>query len=672
MKLAFCLFKYFPYGGLQRDFLGIAQACLDRGHQIDVYTFEWQGPRPDGLNLTLLKKPWGPGYRFPRVFYQQLSRYLKNQPVDCVVGFNKMPGLDIYYAADPCYVAKIHAQRSRLYRYCNAVNPRYFGFKAAETAVFGQESKTEILLIHHEAQAVFTAVYQTDPARFYRLSPGLDRQRFVDVKVAHDLEAAKSVLISRARGLLKASITPTDHWLLTVGSGFRTKGLDRSLRLLAALKQQGYAVHLIIIGADAPKRFIKQAVALGVAPYCSWLGGREDVADWMQASDLLLHPAYFENTGTVILEAIASGLPVIASGICGYAHYIHTADAGVVLPEPFVPQDFEEAVCSALGSKQKRLLWKHNGVVWAHTADLYGLVSQAVNRIEACARSKPVPFLLQGHGRLGRQLCIWGPPFQQYIESHIDPVQHAHPFEVLFAMQGEVYRQVKNRITLRIEMAGRAFFIKKFSAMSFWDFLKEHFKEGCKGSRPIVSAIAEWEASQALGLLGVPSITIAGYGISRGRWPWQMRSFLISEAIEPSVALDQYSQMGYSIHIKRGLIRRIAEITRQIHQAHWYHRDYYLCHFLRVQCGDIYLIDLHRMRHRYFRRLRWQIKDLSALCYSVMALDVSPRDYLRFVKIYRAGPLREILIRERNLWACIKYKAKHLYFREAGRAPSAM
>ncbi|WP_255211100.1 hypothetical protein [Methylogaea oryzae] len=38
MKLAFALFKYFPYGGLQRDFIRIAGLCRDRGHEIHVYT----------------------------------------------------------------------------------------------------------------------------------------------------------------------------------------------------------------------------------------------------------------------------------------------------------------------------------------------------------------------------------------------------------------------------------------------------------------------------------------------------------------------------------------------------------------------------------------------------------------------------------------------------------
>ena len=51
-ELAFVLFKYFPYGGLQRDFLRIAEVCHRRGHSIRVYTLGWDGPVPDWVDLS--------------------------------------------------------------------------------------------------------------------------------------------------------------------------------------------------------------------------------------------------------------------------------------------------------------------------------------------------------------------------------------------------------------------------------------------------------------------------------------------------------------------------------------------------------------------------------------------------------------------------------------------
>jgi UDP-glucose:(heptosyl)LPS alpha-1,3-glucosyltransferase len=43
MNLAFVLFDYFAFGGLQRDCLKIAASCARRGHAITIFTRTWQG-----------------------------------------------------------------------------------------------------------------------------------------------------------------------------------------------------------------------------------------------------------------------------------------------------------------------------------------------------------------------------------------------------------------------------------------------------------------------------------------------------------------------------------------------------------------------------------------------------------------------------------------------------
>ena len=52
MRLAFALYKYFPYGGLARDFMRIADICLEKGYQVDVYVMEWQGDQKAGYNAV--------------------------------------------------------------------------------------------------------------------------------------------------------------------------------------------------------------------------------------------------------------------------------------------------------------------------------------------------------------------------------------------------------------------------------------------------------------------------------------------------------------------------------------------------------------------------------------------------------------------------------------------
>lgn len=54
MNLAFCLYKYFPFGGLQRDFLRIATECQSRGHHVRVYTQSWDGDKPSGFEIIIV------------------------------------------------------------------------------------------------------------------------------------------------------------------------------------------------------------------------------------------------------------------------------------------------------------------------------------------------------------------------------------------------------------------------------------------------------------------------------------------------------------------------------------------------------------------------------------------------------------------------------------------
>ena len=55
MQVAFCLYKYFPYGGLQRDFYRIASEVYRRGHKVRVYVQKWEGDKPSIFEIIQIK-----------------------------------------------------------------------------------------------------------------------------------------------------------------------------------------------------------------------------------------------------------------------------------------------------------------------------------------------------------------------------------------------------------------------------------------------------------------------------------------------------------------------------------------------------------------------------------------------------------------------------------------
>jgi len=104
MRLAFALYKYFPYGGLARDFVRVAKRCLAKGHRVDVYVMDWQGDVPSDINVHLINAKGWTNHGRVTSFHYQLANTLANSEFDVTIGFNKIPGLDVYYAADPCYI----------------------------------------------------------------------------------------------------------------------------------------------------------------------------------------------------------------------------------------------------------------------------------------------------------------------------------------------------------------------------------------------------------------------------------------------------------------------------------------------------------------------------------------------------------------------------------------
>ena len=147
MQLAFVLYKYFPFGGLQRDFMRIALECQRRGHQIRVYTLIWEGDIPAGFEVLVAPVKAIFNHRRNEKLTAWMQADLAERPVDRLIGFNKMPGLDVYYAADGCFEDKAQPLRAGLSRRW----ARYRPFAEFARAVFDTHATTSVLMIS-EAQ----------------------------------------------------------------------------------------------------------------------------------------------------------------------------------------------------------------------------------------------------------------------------------------------------------------------------------------------------------------------------------------------------------------------------------------------------------------------------------------------------------------------------------------
>jgi len=166
---------------------------------------------------------------------------------------------------------------------------------------------------------------------------------------------------------------------LFVGSGFRVKGLDRALLALKANQNSAKQLEFWVVGDDTSARFQSLAEQAGVP--VRFLGGRADVKRFYDAADFLLHPAYSESAGKVLLEALTHGLPVLTTDTCGYAPHIEAADAGFVVPSPFAQDGLNDALRRFIEDDAARERWSHNALRYAGSEDLYSCHQAAAKLI---------------------------------------------------------------------------------------------------------------------------------------------------------------------------------------------------------------------------------------------------------------------------------------------------
>lgn len=370
MRIAVALFAWFPEGGMQRDCLAITEGLRERGHELTVFTRSWRGPRPDGMAVAELPARGLTNHGRNAAFARALGKALAKERFDFVLGFDRMPALNAYFMADRCYAERLSA-RGALRR----LTPRARAMLAMERAVFGPESGTAILLPVEGAQAAVARRYGTPAARFHPLPPILGPGFAPPADAPARRQAAR-----RALGLAGDTLA-----LLFVAARFHTKGLDRALRAVDALPGDfKRRVVLLVAGGDDRTRYRRFRSA-------RFLGARDDVADLMLAADLLLHPAREELAGKVLVEAVAMGLPVLCSGIAGYAPHVLRAGAGRVLDEPFAQQALDRALAEMLAALPTAS-WSAAGAAYARETPGFGQgIAVAVDTIDRLARAKARP-----------------------------------------------------------------------------------------------------------------------------------------------------------------------------------------------------------------------------------------------------------------------------------------
>jgi UDP-glucose:(heptosyl)LPS alpha-1,3-glucosyltransferase len=142
---------------------------------------------------------------------------------------------------------------------------------------------------------------------------------------------------------------PDDKLLLFVANELERKGFFPLAEALAALKEP--QVKLLVVGRVSLDSHQSLLSRLGIQHQVKCIGPSPDVGRYFAAADLFVLPTYYEAWGLVIVEALASGIPVLTSKLAGAAVAVQEPEAGLLLDNPKDPAEITQKLRQLLAAK---------------------------------------------------------------------------------------------------------------------------------------------------------------------------------------------------------------------------------------------------------------------------------------------------------------------------------
>lgn len=319
MRVALVRQRYTPFGGAERFVERAFGALSDQGVSVTVISRKWQSDNRNSLDCDpfYIGRLWRDAG-----FSRCVQNLLKHANFDLIQSHERIPGCTVFRAGDGVHAAWL-AQRALhekwLGRDWSSWSPWHRYTLAAENKTFRDPALKAVICISRMVRNDIIHHYGVDAAKLHVIYNGLDLDRF------HPELARQYRLAVRSRLGVPAD-TPT---FLYVGSGYARKGV--SVLIEAAARMRNTKARFWIVGIDKQlDSYRKQAGKRGVEERFNFLGGQSDVCPFLGAADAFVLPTLYEPLSNAVLEALASGLPVVTTTACGAAELIRDGESGFV------------------------------------------------------------------------------------------------------------------------------------------------------------------------------------------------------------------------------------------------------------------------------------------------------------------------------------------------------
>lgn len=226
----------------------------------------------------------------------------------------------------------------------------------------------------------------SEATRQWHIKQGLDTHRVCVIHNGVDTDLfrpGKSETTIRA----EQGIDAESPLVLFVGQIGLRKGLDTWLAAAERIVRQVPKAHFLIVGErhsskqesiDHEAMLVARSNGSPLAGHVHWLGRRTDVASLMRQATLLMHCARQEPLGRVLLEAMASGLPAVATDVGGTSEILYSDSLKACLVPSDDPAKTADAALRLLLDRQ---LWQETAVEARQIAVNHFQVSKCVRKL---------------------------------------------------------------------------------------------------------------------------------------------------------------------------------------------------------------------------------------------------------------------------------------------------
>jgi L-malate glycosyltransferase len=322
------------FGGAERLQLLFAETVVDSNVQLTVVTLRQSDPavvkQLESLGVRVLSFP---ARRFwsPRRAYQ-LLRFLRSEPFDVVhthLVRATVLGVLLGRAAAISTVATLHnTRRNRRLR---------------ETLLLAEN-----LVLRYAAHRVIAVGWET--ARVHRERLG---GRSIDV-IPNGVDAPFSLKpTERAQLRRELGVGPDELLVIAVGRLHPQKAFSDLLDAVDTVRAKGHPVQLRIAGVGPLESALQEQIASrDLGGHVRLLGLRRDVPQLLAASDVYASSAAWEGLPIAMLEAMAAGLPTVATAV-GDVGRIVDDESGILVP-PRSPDQLARALATILSDPDLR------------------------------------------------------------------------------------------------------------------------------------------------------------------------------------------------------------------------------------------------------------------------------------------------------------------------------